>query len=460
MGSVLFLGKSDRRIELWAKAHAKVVAPEGGRVILLALYGENYTDGNFTFVNCHTLPREYTAADIQRRAGGSLNRALACDRSLTDYTWSTSFYSYSKYTTAQMEQLVEVMGNGILHYIDELDYCVDGLWDNFVSPLAFQLATRAGVPFYMIRMWQYWDTRFHIVDSPGYVSSLVDRYYAQYYARIPESVYTRVRDEFVAARFSPGAFLREGLGLRLQIVRDKMASYERPSLRNFLLRKVNRTAGQLWARRLRFTPQSRRPAKYIVFALHVMPEASILGTDPEVADLFSLIRRMSLNVPLGVQILCKAHPGDRFGRDLEIGFLRRLCSLHNVSLVPESEGIGSFIDDERCLAIATINGSVALDAVVAGKPCFLFGQGIFRIADCFLKPATDDEFFEQVSALADGTYRIDTRALAAIILAMKRATVGGAMSLARPGTWLEVFTSLLPSVHEFHKRTHSQARSA
>ena len=453
MSSVLFLGRSDRRIEEWAKEHAKVIRGDGGRVLFLSVYGADYEEENFKFVNCFNVPLKRSVEEVQQRIPVSINRAIACDRSLTDYTWSSPYGSYSRCSEEQIEQLAVVVANALLEYMPDIDYCVDGLFDNFVSPLAFFLSQTFRVKYYTIRLWQYWDTRFHVVDLPHNVSSLVDRYYARYYPRLKVSMYPRVQEEFERAYFRPVQFASQGLRLRLRIVIDKMRSFERPSIWNLIRRRLNRLTGRVAALSLRFKANAARPKRYVLFALHVMPEASILGTDPEIADQFSMIRRMSINVPLGVHILLKAHPGDLFGRDIDINFARRACTLHNVSLVPETENIRSFLSDERCIAVATINGSVALEAVMADKPCFLFGRGIFSIADCFLKPKDDQEFFEQMMKILRGQYAIDKVALAAIILSMKRATIPGAPPARTPGTWLEFYKALLPSIHEFHKRS-------
>lgn len=458
MRYVLLFGKSDRRLEEWAQAHAKVVEADGLRVIFLALYGENYTVDNFEFVNCYTLPLTVSLEEVQGCLNESINRALACDRSLTDYTFSASHRRYSRYSEREIESLVQVVGNALMRYVPRAEYCLEGLFDNFIAPFAFQFARRYGVKFYMIRLWQYWDKCFHVADAPGYASSVVNGYYASYYRRVRQSMYERVATEFAAERFSAAAFDDGGLRFWAQIVWDKFRSYERPSLRNALSRRIRRLAGRFRGRALKITSMSERPDKYIVFALHVMPEASILGTNPEVADQFSLLRRMSLNVPLGVHILCKPHPGDRYGVHLEMEFLRSLCSLHNVSLTPERERIDTFLSDERCVAVATINGSVALEAVMADKPCFLLGDGLFSIADCFLKPGGDKELFEQVQAVLQGRYSVDRAAVTAIILSMKRALVRGGGSQKAPGTWLDFYVSLLRPIHGYHKEIGRRRR--
>lgn len=459
MRYVLFFGKSDRRLEKWAQSHAKVIEPDGMQLIFLALYGENYAVDNFEFINCHTLPLTHSLEQIQSELTESINLALACDRSLTDYTFSASHRRYARYSEKEIEDLVRVLGNALMRYVPHAEYCLEGLFDNFVAPLAFQIARLSGVKFYMIRVWQYWDGYFHIVDSPGYVSSVVNGYYKRYYPRIHAGMYARIVAEFAATRFSPAPY-RDGLLLQARIVWDKMRSYERTSLRNLLSRRVRRVTGRISAKTLKVTRMRERPEKYILFALHVMPEASILGTNPEIADQFSLLRRMSLSVPLGVHILCKPHPGDRYGVDLETEFLRKLCSLHNVSLTPEAEGIGSFLADTRCLAVATINGSVAFEAVMADKPCFVFGDGLFSIADCFLKPNGDKQIFEQVQAILKGSYQVDKVALAAMVLSMKRGLVKGGKSLKTPSAWLDFYTSLLPGVHRYHKETSRRRGSA
>lgn len=453
--NVLFFGKSDRRLEQWARRHAAFLADSGGRVTFVAPYGTSFVDGNFEFVSTKSIPRVHGLQAIQDRMGRSIWRALACDRTLTDYTSQRRYACYSRYDSEEIEELVTEVGNALLQILPTVDYCIEGLFDNFVAPLAWALARDHGVPLYSIRLWHYWDKGFHIVDGDGYTSSLVDRDYDRFYRQADEREFSRIRQSLVDAKFRIGAFDSEGWRLRAQIVSDRLRSYEKPSVRNWIWRKVARTAGSLWSRLQPKIRMSDVPDQYLVFALHVMPEASILGTDPQYADQVSLVRRLSLNLPAGMRLLCKVHPGDRFGVQINLAAAQSLAAIANVELVDERVGIKEFLEDPRCLGIVTINGSVAIEAVMAGKACFLYGKGIFGGASCFLRPTSDDEFFEYVRMLARGGYVPDERGLCSMIQALQANLIQGTRSLARPGTWLDFYSSLLPAIHEFHLRQQS-----
>ena len=75
MSTVLYLGRSDRRIESWARAHARFLKPSGGGVVFVAPYGRNYVDGNFEFINCFSIPEQLSIASVQVDVHVSLNRA-------------------------------------------------------------------------------------------------------------------------------------------------------------------------------------------------------------------------------------------------------------------------------------------------------------------------------------------------------------------------------------------------
>ena len=62
------------------------------------------------------------------------------------------------------------------------------------------------------------------------------------------------------------------------------------------------------------------------------------------------------------------------------------------------------------------------------------------------------QFFEQVMSLVSGKYRIDQRAFAAIVLAMRRGAIKGDRSWAEPASWLEYYSSLIPAIHRYHLR--------
>jgi hypothetical protein len=83
------------------------------------------------------------------------------------------------------------------------------------------------------------------------------------------------------------------------------------------------------------------------------------------------------------------------------------------------------LHDENCLAVATINGTVGLEAAVNRKPVFVFGRAIYGVADCFLKPRSFDEFRQQIAAIAKGEFEFDEGAMLSILAALDGAVWRG-----------------------------------
>src|SRR3982074_3611349 len=72
--------------------------------------------------------------------------------------------------------------------------------------------------------------------------------------------------------------------------------------------------------------------KFVLFPLHVTPEATLLGSVPELADQFALIKNLSMNLPVGTLLYVKERPHQQVGLGLDYGFYRRVLSLPNVKL--------------------------------------------------------------------------------------------------------------------------------
>src|SRR5207248_2167707 len=115
--------------------------------------------------------------------------------------------------------------------------------------------------------------------------------------------------------------------------------------------------------------------------------------EPELADQFSLLKNISMNLPFGVRLYVKEHPAQFLGNGLNYGFYRRLTALSNVRYYRADAPLKELVSHRRCLGVAVINGTVGLEAAMNRKPVFVFGRALYGAGDCFFKPQSFDEFY-------------------------------------------------------------------
>src|SRR5207245_461950 len=123
---------------------------------------------------------------------------------------------------------------------------------------------------------------------------------------------------------------------RIAQVINRSKSYEPISIKNWILRRLAWLTSKLRIKLFLSFERELISDKFVLFPLHVTPEASLLGSAPELADQFSLIKNLSMNLPAGVFLYVKEHPYQQMGLGLEYGFYRRLQSLPNVRLYDAS----------------------------------------------------------------------------------------------------------------------------
>jgi hypothetical protein len=117
-------------------------------------------------------------------------------------------------------------------------------------------------------------------------------------------------------------------------------------------------------------------APYVFVPLHFQPEASTYPMGWDFIDQELMIRLLAALVPKGWRILVKEHlvtfdPGRRSEMSRLPDFYRELAAIDNVDLVPMELESFAMIDRARC--VATITGTVGLEALIRGKPVITFG---------------------------------------------------------------------------------------
>lgn len=444
---VLILDRSNPVFYQWVRGLAKTIVDLDVRIIFVSDKEESASHGNLEIVNVFDGLQDTDLETLERKAGFSLHKALVPERSFFDYSSFRKCQTYSGLT-------IEKIGRTIRPYLNTLDYVIrekadvvlEALTDNFMTSLATRLARFYGKPFYMAYAYYWWSDGLFFVDRVDQTSSEIDRRY-RHYRQHPGDV-DRVRvDKIFSQKRATLQFPGRGiypLGLRLRQLWARRKSYEPISWSHWICRRLSGFVSRM-AIRARI-PQHRAPydEDFILFPLHVSPEATLLGSEPEFADQFSLLKNISMNLPFGVRLYVKEHPAQFLGNGLDYGFYRRLTALPNVRYYRADASLKELMSHRRCLGVAVINGTVGLEAAMNRKPVFVFGRALYGAGDCFLKPKSFDEFYARVQKIRGEGYTFDDQALYAILQALDDTVVRADVDIARSKTWTELALSCDP----------------
>lgn len=120
--------------------------------------------------------------------------------------------------------------------------------------------------------------------------------------------------------------------------------------------------------------------KYVIVFLHYQPERTSLPEGYYFTQQVHLIRTLSLGMPADYTILVKEHPS-MFVGSLDIRyrnelFYEEIAGMKNVRLV--DIGVDSFTLTDNAKCIATISGTVGVQALIRGKAVMAFGVAAYR----------------------------------------------------------------------------------
>lgn len=122
------------------------------------------------------------------------------------------------------------------------------------------------------------------------------------------------------------------------------------------------------------------PKKFVVFFMHYQPERTSVPEGQGYGQQWLALRALANALPEGYQLVVKEHPSTfRFNfdpayRSLELH--KQISLLPNTRLVPLSFSPFDLID--KAAAIATITGTVGVEAIIRGKAVIVFGSAQYR----------------------------------------------------------------------------------
>jgi hypothetical protein len=432
MINVLFIDRAWPLLAELVGKFAELTHASGVNVLLLSEFKPTGICGNIETINIHDIPQRKSLIDLQKTYSFSLHKTLVTERSFYDYCSFRRSQSYSRLTEDQIAEKITPYANAMDFVIRErADIIIDWLQDSFVPSMAGPIAGHYNKPFKMFLPHYWWSDGALLLDRMDLTSTVIDKNYLHYY-RNPElcdrikldAIFKTKKTLFVIKRSK-----MYSLSHRVTLFRNRLKSYEPISLRNWVVRRASRVWSSVCIKIFIQREIEPRDEQFLIYPLQTSPEASILGTLPEAADQFNLIKNISMNLPYGVKLYVKEHPFDIAGAGLDLNFYLRLNALPNVRIVKGKSSLSKLTEHPGFIALVSLNGTAIIETAFKRRPVFIFGRSFYGLADCFLKPKNFDEFYELLNFIMRGNFKFDDQALYAMLMALDKSIVRADINL-------------------------------
>jgi len=163
---------------------------------------------------------------------------------------------------------------------------------------------------------------------------------------------------------------------------------------------------------------------YIYVALHYQPEKTTSPEGDIYVDQLLMISMLSLLVPDGWKVYVKEHISqfsDKFfgeqGRNRD--FYLQVSRIKNVQFIKSDFGSFDLIDHAK--AVATVTGSVGLEAVIRSKPVLCFGDAWYQLCHGVFNIKNNQDLKEAM-ALIQNNYLINDANVNAFLYAIERVS--------------------------------------
>jgi hypothetical protein len=141
--------------------------------------------------------------------------------------------------------------------------------------------------------------------------------------------------------------------------------------------------------------------KNIVFFMHYQPERTSLPEGGIFAQQWLLIKALSIAMPKDWVLYVKEHPSIFTGKFVpkyrDMAFYEDIFRLQNVHLIPLEFDTFELIDN--AMAIATITGTVGIQALIRGRPVLLFGNGNYKECSGVFSVRTTEDIEKAINSI-------------------------------------------------------------
>jgi len=176
--------------------------------------------------------------------------------------------------------------------------------------------------------------------------------------------------------------------------------------------------------------QPRQGERYVLYPIHLQPEASTLVQAPYYMNQVALIEDLAKSLPAGTRLYVKDHVSTR-GR-WPLSFYRSIKQCFGIRLIDPDADVPALVRNAD--AVAVITGTMGWEAVLLDKPTLTFGDVFFNVLPQVRKLGglSKDEWSKALREAIDHPPR-DPDALLCFIAALLETSSPGFM--ANPSTF-------------------------
>ncbi len=163
---------------------------------------------------------------------------------------------------------------------------------------------------------------------------------------------------------------------------------------------------------------------YIYVALHYQPEKTTSPEGGVFVDQWLMINMLSVAIPKTWKLYVKEHIS-QFSEKLygeqgrNVDFYKKVSALPNVQFVRNDLSSFDLIDNAK--AVATVTGTVGLEAVIRSKPVLSFGYAWYRLCHGVLD-IKQIEDLEQALRLVEKGYKVEMQKVNAFLYAIEKVS--------------------------------------
>ncbi|SFT33545.1 Capsule polysaccharide biosynthesis protein [Lachnospiraceae bacterium XBD2001] len=169
--------------------------------------------------------------------------------------------------------------------------------------------------------------------------------------------------------------------------------------------------------------------KYMLFCLHLQPEATTTPAGGNYADQLMAIRLISQCLPDDMYLYVKEHPAywtqknrlESVYESRSIEFYQNIKKLRNVVLVDHKVSSGELMN--KCSAVVTINGTVGFEALFKGIPVMTFAATFFEQFPYAFRVRTKEDCQKAINEILNNSFDYNRREVEILLSSVQKYVV-------------------------------------